>query len=91
MSEVISVGIEVKNAKVFYAPTRRRRYFSLDAAIKAEAIAIIKNRYPDIDEIHIPYHEQTGEWFHWREDIERSDVLFRRMCKLIRKEYLKSK
>lgn len=38
--------IERKTAEVFYAPTARRRYFSAVSAAKAEARAMLENKYP---------------------------------------------
>lgn len=38
--------IERKQAVVYYAPTKGRRYFSKAAAIKAEAKAIINKHFP---------------------------------------------
>ncbi|MEX6325173.1 hypothetical protein AB6F65_09850 [Providencia hangzhouensis] len=42
-------------AKVYYSPTRNRRYFSKEAAIKAEAKARIFKKYPSE-----PYESDTG-------------------------------
>jgi hypothetical protein len=41
--------IQIKTAKVYYAPTKGRRYFTKKAAINAEAIAIILKKYPTED------------------------------------------
>ncbi|HHN8580770.1 TPA: hypothetical protein ACRR2I_001231 [Providencia rettgeri] len=41
--------------KVYYSPTRNRRYFSKEAAIKAEAKARIFKKYPSE-----PYESGTG-------------------------------
>lgn len=41
--------------KVYYSPTRNRRYFSKEAAIKAEAKARIFKKYPSE-----PYESDTG-------------------------------
>lgn len=41
--------------KVYYSPTRNRRYFSKEAAIKAEAKARIFKKYPPE-----PYESDTG-------------------------------
>ena len=41
--------------KAYYSPTRNRRYFSKEAAIKAEAKARIFKKYPSE-----PYESETG-------------------------------
>lgn len=41
--------------RVYYSPTRNRRYFSKEAAIKAEAKARIFKKYPSE-----PYESDTG-------------------------------
>ena len=56
----------------------RRRWFSLAAAVKAEAVAKIKAKHPTER-----FDSETGDGFHWTE-LPRSDVLLRRMCRLIR-------
>ena len=41
--------IQIQKATVYYAPTKGRRYFSKNAAIHAEAVAIIFKKYPPVD------------------------------------------
>ena len=73
--------IENQLAKVWYAPTRRRRYFSKSAAIKGEATAVILQKYP-IE----PYEYDTGAGFDIRHDEpERFKKMHRRVCKIIAK------
>ena len=58
-----------------------RRWFSLRAAVKAEAQTIIKAKHPS----ERPEYENGMCYypgFHWRE-LPRSDVLLRRLCRLI--------
>jgi hypothetical protein len=62
-----------------------RRWFSLRAAVKAEAQAIIKAKHPS----ERPEYENDMCYypgFHWRE-LPRSDVLLRRLCRLILAEH----
>jgi hypothetical protein len=62
-----------------------RRWFSLRAAVKAEAQAIIKAKHPS----ERPEYENGMCYypgFHWRE-LPRSDVLLRRLCRLILAEH----
>lgn len=47
--------ITTEVVKVYYSPTRNRRYFSKEAAIKAEAKARIFKKYPSE-----PYESDTG-------------------------------
>jgi len=79
--------IKKVKAKTYYAPTRGRRYLTLRGAISAEAGAIIKARHPTE-----PSYEEYGRiilpGFHWRYDIGRSDVLHRRLCRIIKAAYL---
>lgn len=42
------MSIEIQNTKVYYAPTKGRRYLSKQAAIRAEARAIIEKHVPSI-------------------------------------------
>lgn len=55
-----------------------RRWFTLRAAVKAEAIAIIKRRHPTE-----PDEPDVGGGWHWT-NLPRADVLLRRMCRLTR-------
>jgi hypothetical protein len=62
-----------------------RRWFSLKAAIKAEAVAIIKSKHPS--EPSEPEVSYAG--WHWTM-LPRSDVLLRRMCRLVRASAIRS-
>ena len=59
-----------------------RRWLTLNAAVKAEAIKLIKKKYPT-ERAHYcdGYVEEPGS--HWH-DLPRSDVLLRRMSRLVR-------
>lgn len=61
-----------------------RRWFSLRAAIKAEAIAIIKRKHPSER-----FDPKCGGGWHWTE-LPRADVLFRRMFRLVRAAHISS-
>lgn len=78
--------IQVESAKVYRSPRAGRRYFSLAAAVNAEARAIIKAKYPDeraeYDSGHITY-----PGFHWV-TLPRSEVMYRRLARLVRAEFL---
>lgn len=72
--------IETRTAKIYYAPTARRRYLSKLAAIKGEARAIIMAKHPR----QWPEPEVGFSGWHWRE-IPRSDVLLRRMMQIVKR------
>jgi hypothetical protein len=57
-----------------------RRWLTKNAALKAEAVAIIKRKYPTEH-----FNWETGNSFSWR-DLPRSDVLLRRMVRLVAKD-----
>jgi hypothetical protein len=58
-----------------------RRWLTMKAAIKAEAVKRIKVKYPtERQHFRDGYLEDPGS--HWS-DLPRSDVLLRRMCRLI--------
>ena len=75
------MSVQKQTATVFYAPTRGRRYFRRDSAISAEALAIIKLRYPDepadMDTSYAGYDVRI-------DDPIRFEVMHRRMCRIIR-------
>lgn len=79
--------ISQKVATVYYAPKKKRRYFTLNAAISAEAGAIISAKYPS-ERGESQDGMITDSGFHWRE-MKRSDVMHRRMCRIILKAYNK--
>ena len=69
----------------YFSPSKGRHYFSLSSAINAEAHALIAKKHPteyakfDLD--------GSGGGFYWVDDIDRSDVLLRRVKRLVKKEY----
>ena len=64
----------------YYSPTRNRHFFTKGAAIRAEAVALIKRKYPT--ERGDPEIGDTG--WHWSE-LKRSDVLLRRMFRIVQR------
>jgi len=72
--------IEEQTAKVYYAPTRKRRYFSKNAAINAEAAAIIYKKYPSEK-----YESDTGHSYNIKFDEPgRYGTMHRRLCLMMR-------
>ena len=78
--------ITKQTAQVFYSPAMGKRYFTLNAACRAEAREIIKNRYPTEDTEHEDGGRCCHPGWHWHE-IERSEVLYRRLALKIKNAY----
>lgn len=74
--------ISIEQATVYRSSLRGRRYFSKDAAIKAEARSLIMNRYPTEEAESDDRGRMTYAGFYWR-DLKNSDKLYRRVCRLI--------
>jgi hypothetical protein len=74
--------ITIETAKVYRGGGRR--YLTLRSAVQAEARKIIEAKYPS-ERAYTSYDHQEHEpgWY-WRDGLKRSDVLFRRLCRLIR-------
>lgn len=65
----------------YYAPKARRHFLTKRAAIRAEARAIIKSRYPtEREECENGY--QTSPGWHWS-CLPHADKLFRRVCRMV--------
>ena len=62
---------------VVYRSSSGRRYLTKRGAIQSDARKIIVKKYP-----YEPFDPQDGSSFRW-EQMDRSDVLFRRLCRLI--------
>lgn len=59
-----------------------RRWLHRKTAIKAEAIAIIKRKHPSERSYTSDDWQEHEPGFHWR-DLPRSDVLLRRVMRLV--------
>lgn len=77
-------SIEARVRTVYYSPTRRRHYLSKQAAIHAEAVALIQQRHPTEHPERDERGQLISEGWHWIE-IPRSDVLLRRVKRLVRR------
>lgn len=72
------MAIELSAETVYRSTRYGRRFLTLDAAIAAEAREVIRQRHPTE-----PVEPDVGyPGFHWRE-LSRSDVLYRRVRRLI--------
>ena len=77
--------IEKTTRTVYRATTKGRAYLTKTAAIKAEARALIENRHPTESSEFDGNGYQTDPGWHWT-NLNRSDVLYRRVCRLVKKE-----
>ncbi|MCK9554152.1 hypothetical protein [Aquamicrobium sp.] len=68
-------------APVFYAPTKRRRYLTAQAAAHAEARAMIERKYPTEGQEYEHGHMTYSGW-HWSSD-ERLLRAYKRLSRLI--------
>lgn len=73
----------------YYAPTRKRYFFTLKAACNAEVNAIIKDRYPNERAEYENGHMISPDW-HWT-SLPRADVMKRRMTRLVMSAFKASK
>jgi hypothetical protein len=82
--------INKTTATVYVGDKSKRRYLTLNACCDAEARAIIKERYPT-EKSHF---DESGRLedpgFSWQQ-LKRSDVMYRRLAKKIKSNYVKSK
>lgn len=69
---------------VYFAPTRGRYYMTKAGAIKAESRAILSKKFPTEQAEYEDFGFKTYPGFHWT-SLPRSEVLFRRVCRLIEK------
>ncbi len=77
--------IEVTNTTVYRSSVKGRRYLTLKAAIRAEAMAIITKKYPyERPEYENEFGRCTSPGWYWLQDMERADVLLRRMMRLVK-------
>lgn len=75
------MSVTVESATVYRGGGRR--FFSKRAAIRAEAVAIIKSKHPTERSEHDEQGRCIDGGWHWT-SLPRSDVLFRRVCRLVR-------
>lgn len=68
---------------VYFSPTRGRHYMTKGGAIRAEAKALLQKKFPSEKAEYEDFGFMTYPGFYWK-DMPRSDVLFRRVCRLIK-------
>lgn len=76
------MSVTVETAKVYRGGGRR--YLTLRSAIQAEAKKIIEAKYPTERTSYGSHGEIEDPGWYWRDGLKRSDVLFRRLCRVIR-------
>lgn len=64
----------------------KRRYFTKKAAIRAEAVEIIKRKHPSEKSEYDDMQRCTYEGWHWT-SIPRQHVLLRRVMRLVEKNF----
>lgn len=70
----------------YFAPSKGRHYFSLAGAVRAEALSMILKKHPTkhcAEDLGI----EVSAGFYWASDIPRSDVLLRRVRRLVAQTY----
>lgn len=65
---------------VYFSSLKNKHYQTRRAAIHADARGLLERKHPSEK-----YESDTGYGFYWKNDMPRSDVLFRRVCRLIEK------
>ena len=75
------MGIKATTRRVYWSERRNRTYVHLRSAIKAEAKAIIIERYPHQE-------DDYGRYFSWY-DLPNSEKLLRRVMRLVKTEFSK--
>lgn len=73
------MSIERQQATVYYAPTARRRYFTLMGAATAEAKAQMRRKYPATDDAG------PGEYWDWTADPWLLEAFQRLRTRIVRK------
>ena len=75
--------IVTRSRTVYRSTLRGRDYFSKVSAIRAEARMLIEKRHPTEESECDEYGRTCIRGWHWSE-LKRSDVLLRRVCRLVR-------
>ena len=80
--------ISKQTATVYYSPSKRRRYFTLKAAVQAEAKAKIFTKFPGEDYEYDENGYCTYGGYHFpSQEPERYAKLLNRLCRIIAKQY----
>jgi hypothetical protein len=82
------VSISKQTATVYYSQSKRRRYFTLKAAVQAEAKAMIFAKFPNEDCDYDGNGACTYGGYHFpTDDPERYEKLLNRLCRIIARQY----
>lgn len=76
--------IIVTTRTVYFVPAKGRHYMTKPAAVSAVAGVLIEAKHPREKPEYGRDGQQYSDGWHWRE-LPRSDVLFRRVCRMVRK------
>jgi hypothetical protein len=80
--------IEKRTATVFYAPTKRRRYFSMQAAISGEATALILKKHPtEQSEYDDSMRCTYGGWDIRFNEPDKFATMHRRLSRILTKHF----
>lgn len=77
-------AIQRRTVEVFYAPTKRRRFFTARSAADAEARAKLELKYPSESPEYGDYGQMHYPGWNWREDEHMVRVHKRYMRLLLR-------
>jgi hypothetical protein len=75
--------VETKTRTVFLSTLKCRHYLTKSGAVKAEARALIEAKHPTERPEFDGNGYMTDQGWHWSM-MDRSDVLLRRVCRLVR-------
>lgn len=79
------MSVEVQTRRVYYATTKRRAYLTKRSAIRAEAVAMLKYKYPTEKAEYDDMGRETYKGAYWRDycDTIDPDYLLRRLMRWI--------
>lgn len=77
--------IQAQATTAYYAPTRRKRYFTAIAAAKNEAKAMLRRKYPTEEAGTNEFGYPDGSGYHWSDDERLCRVFDRLWRSLLRR------
>jgi hypothetical protein len=77
------MAIEAEQRVVYRSSMSGRRFMTLKGAVYSDARKILRTKYPnERPEYEGEFGQMTSPGFTWM-DLPRSDVMFRRLCRLL--------